>query len=29
MKRYKSFMKDFISLNLGTINLKPGNSTLT
>jgi hypothetical protein len=29
MKRYESFMKDFISLNLGAIHLKPGNSTLT
>ncbi len=28
MKRYESFMKDFISLNLGNIHLKPGNGTL-
>jgi hypothetical protein len=29
MNRYESFIKDFISLNLGTIQLKPGKGTLT
>ena len=28
MNRYESYIKDFISLNLGTIHLKPGNGTL-
>jgi len=28
MNRYESFIKDFISLNLGTIHLKPGKGTL-
>jgi hypothetical protein len=28
MSRYESYIKDFISLNLGTIHLKPGNGTL-
>jgi hypothetical protein len=28
MSRYESYIKDFISLNLGTIHLKPGNDTL-
>jgi hypothetical protein len=29
MNRYKSYIKDFISLNLGTIHLKPGKGTIT
>jgi len=29
MNRYESFIKDFISLNLGTIHLKRGKGTLT
>ena len=29
MNRHESYIKDFISLNFGTIHLKPGNGPLT